>query len=168
MVRRTILFCWLSITGFLLAAQSVNRPDPQVDVIHYNFDLILSDSSDLISCTAIINLIFKGSVNSVSFDLDNLSTEGKGMKVSSVLFDGKIADWEHSGNRIRIKTSPLADHGSSAEITLNYSGTPDDGLIISKNKFGNRTFFADHWPDRASCIPSRGRSSVPIRQQSIL
>jgi aminopeptidase N len=28
-------------------------------------------------------------------------------------------------------------------------GTPADGLIISKNKFGDRTFFADNWPNRA-------------------
>ncbi|MBO9571462.1 MAG: M1 family metallopeptidase, partial [Chitinophagaceae bacterium] len=32
---------------------------------------------------------------------------------------------------------------------VNYSGVPTDGLIISKNKFGQRTFFSDHWPNRA-------------------
>ena len=26
---------------------------------------------------------------------------------------------------------------------------PADGLIISKNKYGDRTFFSDNWPDRA-------------------
>jgi aminopeptidase N len=26
---------------------------------------------------------------------------------------------------------------------------PADGLIISKNKYGDRTFFSDHWPNRA-------------------
>ncbi|MBK8142123.1 MAG: hypothetical protein IPK57_14870 [Chitinophagaceae bacterium] len=30
-----------------------------------------------------------------------------------------------------------------------YKGYPADGLIISKNQFGNRTFFADNWPNRA-------------------
>ena len=28
-------------------------------------------------------------------------------------------------------------------------GVPADGLIISNDKFGDRTFFADNWPDRA-------------------
>jgi aminopeptidase N len=30
-----------------------------------------------------------------------------------------------------------------------YRGVPADGLIIGKNKFGDRTFFSDNWPDRA-------------------
>ncbi len=138
------------LTALMLSAQSGNKPDPRVDITHYGFYLILSDSSNNINCKAVINVNFKGPVNSVSFDLDNVSSEGKGMKVSSVLLDGKSAEWEHSGNRMRVIISSPAVQGSSAEITVSYSGTPADGLIISKNKFGNRTFFADHWPDRAS------------------
>ena len=42
-----------------------------------------------------------------------------------------------------------ASAGSTVELFMTYSGIPADGLIISKNKFGNRTFFADNWPDRA-------------------
>jgi hypothetical protein len=30
-----------------------------------------------------------------------------------------------------------------------YAGIPADGLIISKNTFGDRTFFSDNWPNRA-------------------
>ena len=30
-----------------------------------------------------------------------------------------------------------------------YQGIPADGLIISKNKYGDRTFFGDNWPNRA-------------------
>ena len=36
-----------------------------------------------------------------------------------------------------------------AAIQIKYSGIPADGLIISKNKFGDRTFFGDNWPNRA-------------------
>ena len=35
------------------------------------------------------------------------------------------------------------------KFTINYSGIPSDGLIISKNKYGDRTFFGDNWPNRA-------------------
>ncbi|MES1215853.1 MAG: M1 family aminopeptidase, partial [Bacteroidota bacterium] len=38
--------------------------------------------------------------------------------------------------------------GDSSIFTINYKGIPSDGLIISKNKFGHRTFFADNWPNR--------------------
>ena len=37
----------------------------------------------------------------------------------------------------------------TAEVIINYRGIPADGLIISKNKFGKRTFFSDNWPNRA-------------------
>jgi aminopeptidase N len=148
-MRRTLLCFSFLISVFLVAAQSGNKPDPHVDVTHYEFNITLSDSSDLIICTAVINMNFKGPVNLVTFDFDNVRSDGKGMKISSLLFNNKDAEWDHSGNRVRIKTSALADQGS-AEISICYSGTPADGLIISRNKFGNRTFFADHWPDRAS------------------
>jgi aminopeptidase N len=32
---------------------------------------------------------------------------------------------------------------------VSYIGIPNDGLVISQTKFGRRSFFADHWPDRA-------------------
>jgi aminopeptidase N len=68
------------------------------------------------------------------------------MKISSLLCNGKETAWRHTGNRIRIEPGTV----SEADIEINYSGIPSDGLIISRNKYGNRTFFADHWPDRAS------------------
>jgi aminopeptidase N len=34
-------------------------------------------------------------------------------------------------------------------VSITYAGVPADGLIISKNLYGDRTFFGDNWPDRA-------------------
>lgn len=150
MMRRPALFCLLLIACLQAAAQPVNLPDPQVDVTHYCFDLLLSDSSDAINCTAVIDVSLKGAVKSVSFDLDNVNPQGKGMTVGSVLLNGRMAEWGHSDNRIKVQLSQFSITEDSAEITVSYSGIPADGLIISKNRFGNRTFFADHWPDRAS------------------
>ncbi|MGH2643235.1 MAG: M1 family metallopeptidase, partial [Chitinophagaceae bacterium] len=39
--------------------------------------------------------------------------------------------------------------GEEKTVTLVYHGIPADGLIISNNEFGHRTFFADNWPERA-------------------
>ena len=39
--------------------------------------------------------------------------------------------------------------GDTVAFTISYKGIPSDGLIISKNKYGDRTFFGDNWPDRA-------------------
>jgi aminopeptidase N len=149
-MKRLFLYISIFILPGIIAAQSGHKPDPMVDVTHYEFNIILNDSSDMINCSALIDVTFKGPVTSIKLDLDKLNTEGKGMKVSSVLFNGDETKWEHSENRIIIKPKTLLNPGSSDEITVRYSGIPADGLIISRNKFGNRTFFADHWPDRAS------------------
>jgi aminopeptidase N len=34
-------------------------------------------------------------------------------------------------------------------IGITYEGIPADGLVITKNKYGHRVFFADNWPNRA-------------------
>jgi aminopeptidase N len=46
-------------------------------------------------------------------------------------------------------TAPLASNNSVHIYTITYQGIPADGLIISKNEFGHRTFFGDNWPNRA-------------------
>ena len=38
---------------------------------------------------------------------------------------------------------------TTRKYPIEYHGIPADGLIISENKFGDRTFFGDNWPDRA-------------------
>ena len=149
-MKRT-LFCFsLILTALLLGAQKGGMPDPDIDITHYEFNIELNDTTDVISCSTGINLNFRRAVNTVTLDLDNLNPEGKGMKISSVLMNRSKVGWEHSGDRLRIETSAFAKPGTPAEITVSYSGIPSDGLIISANKYGNRTFFADHWPDRAS------------------
>src|SRR4029079_12113458 len=45
--------------------------------------------------------------------------------------------------------SAIIDTTKRFLYTIFYHGIPNDGLIISKNKYGDRTFFADNWPSRA-------------------
>ena len=140
------LFLSLSLT-----AQVGFSPDPMVDVIHYEFNIAISDSSNLIRGVTFIDVSFKGRVSMLSFDLKNVNNAGNGMIISAVEYNGNKIKWEHSGNKLRIIPEGTTNAGSTCTITIHYSGIPADGLIISKNKYGNRTFFADHWPDRASC-----------------
>jgi len=129
-----------------LTAQTGISPDPLVDIKHYEFNIVISDTTDIIYCTTKINVNFKGSVTSFILDLDTANSLGKGMTISSLLCNGRETGWVHKDNRIKIEVCK----GNEAEYEITYSGIPADGLIISRNKFGNRTFFADHWPDRAS------------------
>ncbi|MDV7390579.1 hypothetical protein RZS08_04460, partial [Arthrospira platensis SPKY1] len=38
---------------------------------------------------------------------------------------------------------------SLRQYRIAYHGVPADGLIISQNQHGQRTFFGDNWPNRA-------------------
>jgi aminopeptidase N len=139
------------LAGNVIYGQAGYKPDPNVDVIHYEFNIDLNDSTDIIRGYTVAEINFTGPVPSFNLDLKNKNQDGKGMEVTRVMLNGTDVKWEHTGNRLHISPAMAENAGDKGEVTITYSGTPADGLIISKNKFGDRTFFADHWPDRASC-----------------
>ncbi len=149
-MKAFITIVLLVVSGFDLLAFGKTIPDPSVDVLHYEFNIKINDSTDIIEGVTVIRVKFNTKTENIGFDLKNIDQSGKGMNVSSVSLLGKEIRFEHSGDRLNVTLPGPAVEGSEAEIKVSYSGIPRDGLIISKNKFGERTFFADHWPDRAS------------------
>jgi len=141
--------------AFIMISVSVSAffsqlPDPAIDIIHYEFNLLLNDTTDNIEGRTMIMLVFRDPVSEITFDFKNYDSTGKGMKTASVTFDREDVKWHHEGNMLKIYPGKMASRGDTGIISIDYSGIPADGLIISRNKFGNRTFFSDHWPDRAS------------------
>jgi aminopeptidase N len=132
-----------------------HRPTPSewVDVKQYAFTIELNDSTDVIRGTATISLLCKKNMTAFDLDLIGKNAEGKGMQVLAISSKGSMVKFTHQNDLIRITLS--AAQGEMITITIAYSGIPKDGLIISKNKFGDRTFFADNWPDR-------GRNWLPV------
>ncbi len=148
-MRKTILFILIilaSVSAF--SFQEGNRK--AIDVLHYVFNIKLNDTSDIISCKSVITLTYNDPILPLKLDLDNMDLSGKGMTVSNITYNSQDVKWEHTANTLRIGESGQFRADSAVTLTVTYSGIPADGLIISRNKFGNRTFFADHWPDRAS------------------
>ncbi len=123
----------------------------KADVIHYQFSLVLNDSTDRINGNALIKVRFLAEVSSLVFDLKGTGSDGKGMVVERVTVSGVGIEWKHENDKLIIHFPKHVAVNDTVEFGVDYSGFPSDGLIISKNKFGNRTFFADHWPDRAHC-----------------
>jgi len=121
----------------------------KIDVAHYDFDLRLNDQTDQVRGEALIRIRFKESVEAFRLDLVARGASGKGMLVTEVLENGKAVSYLHRGDTLLIR--PLATTGSDRvrRYRIRYMGIPADGLIISNNKFGQRTFFGDNWPDRA-------------------
>jgi len=123
---------------------------PGVDVQNYAFSLTLSDSTNLIRGETTIRFTRADDRQTVWFDLiggksDTLQT---GMTVRSVtLADGKPAPFNQRNDKVFINLP--AQPNQATELTIRYDGTPKQGLIISRNKFGDRTFFGDNWPNNA-------------------
>jgi aminopeptidase N len=119
------------------------------DVTHYDYSLSISDTSDIIYGHSVIDVRFTGVSDSMFFDLVNARPGGKGMEVLNVKMGDSPVKWFHLADRIIILPGKTITPGSDVKFTIDYSGIPADGLIISDNKFKRRTFFADNWPDRA-------------------
>ncbi len=134
---------------FALSGKDGYKRNPFADIIHYDFSISISDTNNIIYGHTAITVNFTGSVDTLEFDLKNKGTDDKGMTVQNVVFDKGSLTWVHSGNRIIITLNESVKAGSDGIFIIDYSGIPADGLIISNNKFGERTFFADNWPDRA-------------------
>ena len=141
----------------LLPILSVQAQEAGIDVQHYALQITLSDASNVIGGEARIDVEF--TEPSDGFALDLISRQSalskKGMAVESVTRDGAAISFTHEDDRLHVSVDPPAPAGAVYSYTIQYEGEPVDGLIISTNKFGDRTFFGDNWPNRArNWIPS--------------
>ncbi len=118
-----------------------------VDVLHYIFKLNLFDSTDVVTGEASITIAFKKAMQEFELDLVSSTNGNTGMKITSITENKKPIAYSHQNNRIKISRAIAA--GDQYTFVVSYSGIPQDGLIIGKNKYGDRTFFGDNWPDRA-------------------
>src|SRR6185295_16907359 len=94
-----------------------------------------------------ITIRFKKSIADFELDLAGINQDNRGMVVKSISLNGQSLKFTHTQDRIKI--SYEAGAGDERTIVIRYEGIPQDGLIISKNRFGDRTFFGDNWPNRA-------------------
>ena len=125
--------------------------NPNTDVINYAFKIELSDTADEIIGEATIDVRFLANgIDSLRLDLVNATKDldGKGMTVSGVMRDGKPVEYRHENDAVTIKLPAAAKANERAKYTITYKGIPATGLKIANNKYGDRTFFSDNWPDK--------------------
>lgn len=132
-----------------LFSQQNTLYNPSIDVQHYVFQAQVSDVNDSLKGKALITIRFTEKVKTVSFDLANVNDTGRGMLITAIKENGKLLSFTHQKDVVHITLADSAAVGSVTTYTIEYKGIPADGLIISKNKFGRRTYFSDHWPNRA-------------------
>ncbi len=138
------LLCTIALTFSLLFSNA----QKSIDVLHYKFSIDLNDNNDTIYCSAEIKLKFLEQVNSFDIDLVSVNDKGKGMKLDKAA-GPKVRGAVKKPDMIGVILSVPSKVNDTVSYTIQYHGIPADGLIISKNKYGRRTFFADNWPNRA-------------------
>jgi aminopeptidase N len=123
-----------------------------IDIIHYAFELKLSDATDEISGKATIRILFKtNDSRQIRLDLINKTAErsGKGMLVESVMYNDVKVDFKHQQDALFIQLAAPAEKDKISTVVIQYKGVPADGLRIGPTRHGDRSFFNENWPNRA-------------------
>jgi aminopeptidase N len=143
------LICLFATIVCLEDSIYAQQPGRTIDVQRYIFEVNLNDQNDSITCIATIHFNLVKSADEISLDLISQRADGKGMKINSVTENGKLLKHTHRNDIVGIRLSAAGKQDDAKTIQIKYTGIPADGLIISKNKYNRRTFFSDHWPNRA-------------------
>jgi aminopeptidase N len=132
-------------------AEADTYPRQPLDVLHYQFSVVLRDDADEIGGDASVSVkVLADGVREISLDLAGRDpATGKGMAVTSVRAGSRDATFSHAGNRLRVQLPEPARAGEVLTLTVVYSGAPAAGLRVGPNKLGERTFFSSNWPDKA-------------------
>jgi aminopeptidase N len=169
-MRQSLAFFSVCITLCCSLGYAQTLYNPHVNVLHYQFKLDLSDNTDEVRGEASIEVAFKTS-NAASFQLDligktasekaasekaasSINTRSAlGMTVLSVqektVLGMQIVRFVQDSSHLTIFPAKAAQMQERRHYIIVYRGVPADGLIISKNRFGERTFFGDNWATRA-------------------
>ncbi len=154
------------LTGLISLTAAAQLPGAAMDVLEYRFHLELDDASDEIVGRALIRFRLLTDASEVTFDLDDSLSPAapaeaenpgesadavRGMTVLSITRadSGEAVSFRHAADRLQIRLGTASRGGDEHELEIRYRGVPFDGLVIGRNRHGERTFFADNWPDRA-------------------
>lgn len=141
----------LAVLFLLLTAAHGTDPYPRnevIDVLHYTFAIAVNDSTDVITGNCTVTVRFRKSSNNFHLNLVSLDHAGKGMNVIGVTSSGNPVKFTHASDLLTMYMDQSPAAGDSKDFAISYQGIPRDGLAIGRNKFGDRTFFGDNWPDR--------------------
>jgi aminopeptidase N len=158
MMIRLLLPVFFFLVNCVNAFADTYPKDPRIDVINYTFKISLSDSSDMIRCETTVDVRYLADgVAVLRLDLVKASAalDNKGMMVLFVQANGKPLTFNHANNSLYINLPAPTQKNQRSIYSISYQGIPATGLKIGNNKYGDRTFFSDNWPDK-------GRHWLPI------
>jgi aminopeptidase N len=148
-LARTVASRVLALCATIAVSADTYPRQRGVDAVHYVFRVALHDDTDEIQgeTTATLDLGVAG-LTAIALDLATTGA-GKGMTVSAVTAGDGSLRFSHAAHRLTIALPAPSTAGQRVVVTISYHGTPAAGLRIGPNKYGERTFFALNWPDKA-------------------
>ncbi|RZK68141.1 MAG: M1 family peptidase [Pedobacter sp.] len=158
----------LFFSVLLFSIASFCKAQNEVDIAKYIYQLEVGDKDDVIKGEADVLGTFRQAGNQLTLDLKNTNAQKKGMTVQQVNGTG-VSGFKHNNDQLIVSFQKPFQVKDSFRIKIIYYGIPADGLIISKNKYGDRTFFSDNWPNRARhWIPCNDRPDDKARFEFIV
>ena len=166
----TIVLILFAVSPTLGTAADVYPKNFDIDVLHYVFELTLSDTTDRINGVTNVQIRFLTDgvesfeldlvgrndapeagmiVNAVGEIVDELGSRKPLTITGSVPEEGTELEFTHAADRLRIILAEPSSRGQVRRFRVQYHGTPDRGLVIGENMHGDRTFFSDNWPNWA-------------------
>jgi aminopeptidase N len=146
-------FLIVSMEHTFLSLRADTYPrNSNIDVTKYTFRLELCDTTDTIIGDATIQIDFQAdSIHEFFLDFEGISSHSmkKGMVIDSLFENGHSIQYGHKNGRIRLFLHTGSRKHETRLYRIYYHGVPEEGFIISKTCYGDRSFFADNWPDRA-------------------
>jgi len=124
----------------------------KIDVLNYRFEIELSDDTDEIQGKATVDVRFLADgIETLRLDLikQSRALNDKGMLVASVELNGESVEYTHENDVLLISLPSPSSKDQRSQYTITYQGIPSTGLIIGPNKYGDKTFFSDNWPNKA-------------------
>src|ERR1700749_1125012 len=134
-----MMYRYFLFAVFIFSCASAQSTAQQIDVQHYSFAINLTDANDTLKGQASVAVKFLKDVDTFQLNLVKVNSKGKGMLVSAITENGKSIAFAQDSDVVNINA--VAKKNSLHSFIITYQGIPADGLIISVNKFGRRTFF---------------------------
>jgi len=88
------------------------------------------------------------SVEVLSQNLAKIDLDFGDMPIDSVLVSGTAAKFERTPEMLNVILATAAKRGDKLNVTVNYHGHPQNGLIFAKDGDGKISATGDNWPNR--------------------
>jgi len=147
--KQYLIALCLCISHFIALADDYPR-NFNIDILHYKFEITLSDHTDELIGKATITIKYKTSdTKKIRLDLMNKTAQrlSKGMVVDAVICNNEQVNFTHINDALEINLSAKPKKNEVIYVVVQYRGLPAGGLKIGKTKYGDRSFFNENWPN---------------------